>query len=361
MKKKITCLCLLVSTLSLLGCSAKQNIPADSDSYVKSLAWKDNFRVLQLTDIHWNFTTDIPLQKAFLKATIEDANPDLLIITGDSTLDANEEIVTTLYDFIDSFEIPFAVTFGNHDRQGTFSPRWLSNLLLNEKNSLYTEVEDNLTGKSNYVIDLLTGGKKIAWQLFLLDSNSYSYTGFDYEYTYDYIHQDQVDWYEAQAERSKFVNGAYAPSAFYFHIPLWEWAYAYEKNPQGELGEIQEKSTYTVKGLTDGKDPIKFWVGNSPSALFDEAVARNGKAFFCGHDHSNDWGTTYTNSDGHQGYVSYGVKSGRELYYGKNSEGRDITGGSLFVLHQNESWDLTHLYVNTDNLSDIASRSISHA
>jgi hypothetical protein len=359
MKKNSIWLALLVSSLSLMGCSQKTDVPLDSDAYVKTLAWKEGFKVLQLTDIHWNFTTDIPAEKAFLKATINKAAPDLLMITGDSTLDANEEIVTTLYDFINSFNIPFAVTFGNHDRQGTFSHAWLRNLLLNESNSLYTEIADSLTGNSNYVIDLSTSENKIAWQLFLVDSNSYSYTGFDVKYTYDYIHQDQVDWYAAQAERSKLVDGAYAPSAFYFHIPLWEWYYAYEKNPQGDLGEIHEKSTYSVPALT--KEPIKFWVGNSPSALFNEAVARNGKAFYCGHDHSNDWGSYYTNGDGLKGFVSYGVKSGRELYYAQNDAGRDITGGSLMTLHADQSWELSHIYVNSDNLQDIEVRSLPHA
>lgn len=361
MKKNIMRLCLFIASLSLAGCVSKQTPPLDSENYVKTLSWKEGFKILQLTDIHWNFTTDIPKQKAFLKATIDYASPDLIMITGDSVLDANQEIVATLYDYINSFAIPFGVTFGNHDRQGTFSPAWLTNLLESESNSLYTEVKDGIQGRSNYVLDLVDGNKKIAWQLFALDSNSYSYAGFDYKYAYDYIRQEQVDWYIAQADRAKTVNGFYAPSVFYFHIPLWEWVYAYYRTPQGNLGEIHEKSTYTVKGLTDGKEPVKFWVGNIHSALFDEAAKRKAQAFYCGHDHSNDWGSYYTNADGNRAFVGYGVKSGRELYYAQNNEGRDMTGGSLMSLHADQSWDLEHIYVNTDQLSDIETRSLTHA
>ena len=79
-----------------------------------------DFIVLQLTDIHWNYSTNIKEASAYLSNTIKVAKEraghiDLLEITGDSLLVANKKIATTIYDLIDSWDIPWAFTFGNHD------------------------------------------------------------------------------------------------------------------------------------------------------------------------------------------------------------------------------------------------------
>jgi predicted MPP superfamily phosphohydrolase len=337
----------LVATL--FSCS-NSTVSNSSSNYVKSLpSYYDGFRVLQLTDIHWNFTTDMVKQSAYLTAVKNATTPDLIMITGDSTLTANEEIANTLYDLIDSWQIPYAFMWGNHDYQGTWNPSWLYQRASKGKYSLYTHIEDQVSGDSNYVINLMDGSK-VAWQVYALDSNSYLYQK-GLSYAYDYIRDDQVEWYKAQADKAKADNGgSYPASLMYFHIPLWEWVYAYEKNPKGSFGEIHEKSTYDVPGLAD---KIPFWPGDVHSGIFDAAASRGTKAFYCGHDHSNDWGDYYTSESGNKAYVGYGVKSGRELYYAKADAGYDMTGGALTILHDNGAFDLKHVFVNTDDVTDI--------
>jgi hypothetical protein len=333
---------------ALFSCTSN-SVALDSTSYVKSLSYFNNFTILQLTDIHWNFTTDLSKQSKYLTAVKEAAHPDLIMITGDSTLTANEEIANTLYDLIDSWQIPYAFMWGNHDYQGTWSPAWIQARASKGKYALYTHVDDQVTGDSNYVINLMNGSK-VAWQIYAMDSNSYLYQG-GVSYPYDYIRDDQVAWYSAQADKAAQDNGGNYPSSLmYFHIPLWEWVLAYEKNPTGDFGEIHEKSTYSVPGLAD---KIPFWPGQVHSGIFDAAVARGNKAFFCGHDHSNDWGAYYTNEAGNRAYVGYGVKTGRELYYAKASQGYDMTGGAVIKLHDNGAYNLEHVFVNSDNLTDI--------
>lgn len=337
--------------VAMLSACSTPSVAKDSDVYAKTLdTYRSGFKILQLTDIHWNFTTDMVKQSAFLTAVVQRANPNLIMITGDSTLQANEEIADRLYNLFDSWNIPYGVSWGNHDRQGTWSPEWISKRATKGKNSLYNEIQDSVTGRSNYVINLRDSSKNLKWQIYSLDSNSYAPNGVSYSYAS--IDQTQVDWYTAQAEKAKTEAGDYVPSALYFHIPLWEWVYGYRLDKEGVIGQIHEKSTYSVPGLTADDEKIPFWVGKEHSDLFSAAASRGAKAFYCGHDHSNDWGTTYTDEAGDSAFVGYGVKSGRELYYTKTTAGYDQTGGSIMTLRDDGSFTLIHLYVNTDNLGE---------
>jgi hypothetical protein len=259
MKKHYIYASALFLAATLFSCS-NSSISYDSPVYTKSLPYSDGFRVLQLTDIHWNFTTDMVKQSAYLTAVVQAAGPDLIMITGDSTLTANEEIANTLYDLVESWKIPYAFMWGNHDYQGTWNPAWLYARASKGKYALYTHVDDKLSGDSNYVINLVSDSK-VAWQVYAMDSNSYLYQG-GLSYAYDYIRDDQVEWYKAQADKAKSDNGgSYPSSLMYFHIPLWEWVLAYQKDQsagKSGFGEIHEKSTYDVPGLADG---IHFWPG----------------------------------------------------------------------------------------------------
>ena len=356
MSKKTFVVTGLLLLLSLSSCGSNA-IRMDSDDYVKTIdSYQDGFKILQLTDIHWNYTTDFAKQSEYLTAIVKLAKPNLIMVTGDSTLNANKEIADKLYDLIDSWKIPYGITWGNHDRQGTWNPTWISERASKGTYSLYDEVEDSVTGRSNYVINLRKNNE-LKWQIYSLDSNSYAYDG-GIKYHYDYIHDDQVDWYSAQAEKAKDEKGSYVPSVFYFHIPLWQWYHAYKSTAETKgLGEIHENATYVVEGLNDD-DPMPFWPGSQSSKLFSTATKKNAKAFYCGHDHSNDWGELYT-EDGGTAYIGYGVKSGRELYNGVSDAGYDITGGAVMTLHDDGSYDLEHLYVNTDDYADVHSVSIS--
>lgn len=344
----------LFLSATLFSCSSP-SIANDSDAYLTDSAltpaYHDGFKILQLTDIHWSFSTDTVVQKRFLDKVVSTAQPDLIILTGDQLLDANEELANQLYDEVDSWKIPYAITWGNHDLQGTWSPEWMSARAGRGKYSLYRELNDSLTGRSNYVINLKEGSTT-KWQVYCIDSNSYV-SGLA-KYGYDYIRDDQVAFYEAQTAKAGNV-----PNALYFHIPLWEAVMAWKDHSftsgitkeKGMLGEIHEKATYTVKGLSDvygqnGKIP--FWPGESHSGIFEAGLKHNLKAAYCGHDHSNDWGCFYQNV-----YLGYGVKSGRELYAYTKADGAayDRTGGSIMTLHDGGAFELTHLFVDTDDLS----------
>lgn len=360
MKTHLSRAVLLLPLVFLSSCAAPKSVQI-SDYIDTDVAFKENFRLLQLTDIHWSVNTDPIKQGAYLSKVVEITNPDFIMITGDLLLGATTSTAETLINTISGWNKPFGITWGNHDREGEYSPTWLSNLVSNAKNSHYHELNDDVFGRSNYVISLMnkTTGKA-AWNIYSIDSNSYPASSTGLYYDYDVIHDDQVDWFNKVADYSATQNGYTVPGLAYFHIPLWQWMYSYLQNQKGLMGEILESSTYSMaptelkqKFVAAGL-PLKFWPGYKDTHFFDAGVSKGVKGFFCGHDHSNDWGGTYSTTSGQSAYVGYGVKSGTELYYahGSNTRGYlrdyDLIGGSLSTLHGDGTFDLTHYYVQND-------------
>ena len=327
-------------TPALFSCSGPQAALSD---YVSDLSYSDGYKILQLTDIHWTYETDIAFQSAYLTSIVDYAKPDFIMATGDQFLGANEATVNTLYSLFDSWKIPWSLTWGNHDRQGLYPVDFPEQRLLSGdyEHCYYKSPSDDVYGRSNYVIDLKNGSGDLKWQIYALDSNSYHYSGSGV-YGYDVIHSDQIAWYEQEADAAK-IGGAYVPSVAYFHIPLWQLEYAVTDKGglrSRQWGELAEPKTSDVEGL--GTD-MQTWPGYVDSGFFAAAKTHGTKAMFFGHDHDDDYAAVY---DGLM--IGYGIKSGTSLYYGVTSAGYDMIGGSLMTLHDDGSYLCTRYYVAAD-------------
>jgi 3',5'-cyclic AMP phosphodiesterase CpdA len=305
--------------ISLSGCSSTSS--PSLDDYVSELGYEDGFTILQWTDLHWSIETDREEEKRYLSAAFEaakEASPskriDLLMITGDLALISSKSVLEDEFSFIRSLNVPFGVSWGNHDKQGTYSLSYLDSLASSGQ-SIYKNVDDDVHGRSNYVVNIMDGNT-VKWQVFSLDSNSYEPSGA--LYSYDYIHDDQVEWFK---EESKDV-----PSLCYFHIPLLEW------------GDSKNDTT-GLKSKEKWEEYEKECPSPKRSKLFEEAKKSGVQGMFCGHYHSNDYVSTY---DGV--VLGYGVKTGKELYYAHSStRDIDLIGGSLVILHD-DSFELKHVY-----------------
>lgn len=358
-------LAVLVLLPLLASCGKVDEITAASyfaDNGKSDLLFHEGYKVLQLTDIHWSVNTNTKEQSEYLTRVVKEANPDFIMFTGDSLLGGTTSLGEKLLSTIESWKIPYAVTWGNHDREGDYSPAWLSQLWSKGEYSYYNEVKDDVFGRSNYVIPLKKDDGKSAWNLYSIDSNSYPESFSGAYYDYDVIHDDQISWFKEVAKKSTDDNGGTAvPSLAFFHIPLYQWLYSYcdevRLNREPAMGEILEESyfelapedivkLYESVGLKN--TDIKSWPGYKDTGFFDAGVTNGVKGFFCGHDHSNDWGDFYTDSAG-SAYIGYGVKTGRELYYAHSEKrGTDMIGGSLMTLSSAGTYKVEHIFVPVD-------------
>ena len=176
MKNKLSLL-LATSFLLLTACGSQAKTYLESD-YILELPYQENFRVLQLTDLHISDKDNQDRHYAFMDLTITDSQPNLIVVTGDLFTFASKNTAKKLFSYLDSHNVPWTVTFGNHDEQCLFSVEWLTNYLTNYgSNCIFKDlIDDDVYGNCNFVINLMKNDT-VFEQIFIVDSNRYNYGG----------------------------------------------------------------------------------------------------------------------------------------------------------------------------------------
>lgn len=255
-------------------------------------------KVLQLTDLHigggYLSRHEDMRALAIAYGAIQATKPDLIVITGDIAcarahlaLSRNNlncfRIVT---DMLEKTGIPYAITFGNHDSDGkaTHKRRELAEYLVSRQHSVMVTNEETevITGFSNYLVKLRNYDGKLNSVVFLLDSNEYIKA--ENRKTYDYIHADQVEWYEKETKRINAEERRNVPSHVFFHIPIREYNDAWNAVTKAE------RSAVYYYGSRDEEISCS----KMDSLLFSKVLElQSTKALYCGHDHLNDFSVRY--------------------------------------------------------------------
>ena len=341
--KKVICLILLLCVLfSLTACSgASKEKQYSVKEYRTTMEFHEDFKILQLTDLHFGIESDIELQLGMVKKAINEANPDLIILTGDNFMYASKKIVYNLISTINAEcnaltekngrLTKFAITYGNHDNQGDYPRYYLNEVvksftapdgeeIAQKKYGAFVDYEnDNVFGFTNYYIDLVDDRSKdagtvdVKYRIHMIDSNTYHFTGF--KYSYDVIHNDQLDhavkiYNEATADKD------YIGMAF-FHIPFHEYQTMKEQYDSAEnkaligQGEMRE-------------DALSGYENNGAYSKLREA---NIIYFSVGHDHTN-YGDYIFNASSEnikdKAVLSFGVKATNQLYHDTDMIGYKI-------------------------------------
>ncbi len=304
MKYKLKQLLSAAFILPLVACSSVKTYALED--YEINMDFKnDSFKIMQLTDIHLGVEIDNVKEMNQIKKYVDNNNPDLIIITGDSFLDANKSIVKYFFSMFDSFEVPFAFTYGNHDLQGTYNSEFIHETISKCKYAKYVDYpDDNLFGRTNYYINLNKNNNTL-YRLYIIDSNSYKFQTIDY--SYDIIHDDQLE----HIKKINAKNPCFGLS--FFHIPLVEYQETYDRYIKGEVsgqGENREQS----------------WPGYVNNDALKKLYEANIRASFVGHDHINYSDVVYDKFD-EDFILSYGVKATTAIY-----SDDDIIGCKMITL-----------------------------
>ena len=110
MKKKGLLLFSSIVALCLTAC----NKGHDAGDYVLELDYTKDYRILQLTDTHIGDKDNTQLHYDFIDLTIKEANPDLIVITGDVFTFASKGTAKEFLKFIDDHGVNWTLVFGNH-------------------------------------------------------------------------------------------------------------------------------------------------------------------------------------------------------------------------------------------------------
>lgn len=301
-----------VFAMTLTGCS---NVKHDVKEYILSANYTQDYRILQLTDTHLGDKDNLEKHFEFMKLTIEESKPNFIVVTGDLFTFASKSTAKRFFKFLDSFDVDWTVTFGNHDEQCYFSVDWLTGYLNNYgSHCKFIDIQDDdVQGNANFAINLMLGND-IFEQLIVMDSNRYYFGNY---FGYDFFKQDQIDWYSSLVDYTTSLNhGEVVPSLMFYHIPLPEVNDAWDKAQSGEATLV-----YGKKGEKSCSPEI--------NSGFYKVIKDKGstKGMYFGHDHYNDFIVNYEGID-----FGYGIKSTDRIYYDE-----EMMGGRTIVLHDDHS------------------------
>lgn len=265
------------------------------------------FKIMLIGDLHekYDMNTEKAAEKvedmhALLTKAVEQLNPDLVVYLGDNAWADDKmrmrSVISRILYPVSVKDIPFALVFGNHDRECGVSLEEQTRLYNEHDNCNLYNADDSITGYGNYNI-LVKASKSDdnVLNLWFMDSNNLAENR---ELSkYDWVHQDQIDWYRKTALELKEKNGGKVIPALHFqHIPVpEEYELLREAKPYERLDSVPghgkwSNKNYVLKETVEGylgEGPCTPCVNSGQFAAWKEIGDVIG-AFF-GHDHMNDF------------------------------------------------------------------------
>jgi 3',5'-cyclic AMP phosphodiesterase CpdA len=197
----------------------------------------------------------------FVKLSIEETKPDLVILSGDIVEDSragdigiddesgregvtvkndyaatleNTKIATdNILSIINDAKIPFAVTQGNNDYgSGVTNEDWLK-IYSSYEYSLAKDESNDSTGRIDYNLEILGSDGAAVFNLWLMDTGKNS------------VNDEQIAWYESESNALKEANGGKAVPSFVFqHIPVGDMGNLFEECNFWDEGAVSEGGKY---------------------------------------------------------------------------------------------------------------------
>ncbi len=268
------------------------------------------FTIMSLGDLHERFLSEHPERRKkredmhnLVKMGILAFKPDLIVLMGDTLMDEDyspdfsifkKEIREVLKPILDS-GIPFCYVLGNHEHD-----MHQEDLIV----TAYSEIEtcigknDISAPRGNFNCNILvknSAGTEDILNLWFIDSNNVCEN--QELSAYDWVHKDQIEWYENKVQEIKDAhNGKTIPAILFQHIPVPEEyellrpAKPYELPVSVEGHHKLKKNRYVLKDGVDG------YLGEGPcTPMINEGQFESWKkmgdvkAAFFGHDHLNDF------------------------------------------------------------------------
>lgn len=205
------------------------------------------FKIMQITDIQ-EIPDVSPDTIKLINAALEEEKPDLVVLTGDqikgygvsykgkgdALIESVAETVGKLLKPVTDRHIPFAVTFGNHDRQVGISNKDQFEKIYKASPGCVGEQAEGIDGGGTYNIPILSSdGERTAFNLYLFDSGTDAKGG-----GYEPFDPQIIDWYRKKRDELKAQNGDYIPSLVFQHIPMFEHYNVLKRVGKREKGAI---------------------------------------------------------------------------------------------------------------------------
>lgn len=275
-----------------------------------NLKFKDGkFTILSLGDLHEKMfiqshddrkrTEDM---HNLIEMGIKAFKPDLIVLLGDTCCEHDDSEgfadykrgLTRILKPILQSKIPFAYVLGNHEHD-THQEQLIAEAFSEYETCLAYNDKDSVDDLSYNLLVKSSDGKEDILNLWFIDSNNLVENSSPVQY--DYVHEDQIEWYEKKARQIKDEhNGKTIPAILFQHIPVCEEYDLLREAKPCELpiavkGHNTRSNKFYVK-----KDGVEGYLGEGPCApdqnhgqFSSWKKVGDVKAAFFGHDHLNDF------------------------------------------------------------------------
>ena len=277
---------------------------------MKELRFKNGkFKIMQIADIQENYQLN-PDTIKLISLALDKEKPDLVVLTGDQIQgysgcylkDAEMKVMHVIDEFIAPIKernIPFAVTFGNHDDDCKCSRQLQMEHYTSFDNCVYAEPRCE-EDPGTFAITVKNSEDKDALAIYLFDTGKAVMNGA----SFPPVKKEQIEWYQEKRDSFKDTVGDYLPGIVFQHIPVPEYFDIINKVNFFTKGRVEayksRKNTfYSLDKETLAKGCFMYEAPAAPdinAGQFD-ALKEKGDIFamYVGHDHNNSF---YKNLDG---------------------------------------------------------------
>lgn len=269
------------------------------------------FKIMQIAD-----TQEIPAVSPDTLSLINNAldreKPDLVIFTGDQIKGYSkkfkkdpaiiESTIDILVEPIAKRNIPFMVTYGNHDAQCGIDNRGQYKFYAKYDNFISGDLRNaDDVGTADIQIYSSTEDKPV-FELYIIDSHGKAKDGAGYAP----VDKKQIEWYVSRREQLKAENGDYLPSLVFQHIPVPEFFDVIKKVPKGTKGAVPaygaHENEYFVlndETIVEGGFMLESPASTDVNTGEFEAMSEKGDVLgiYVGHDHNNSFVVKYKGVD----------------------------------------------------------------
>ncbi len=304
-------------------------------------------KIVTMTDVHigggWMSYKKDRMAINAVAAMINGEKPDLVVVTGDIAYPVpfqsgtfNNKLSAKLFiALMERLEVPYTVTFGNHDTESYsyFSRKSIGKLYSDDSlnYSLFSVGPEDVDGVGNHIIHVKNTKGDFVQELVFIDSHSYTDGDiFGIFWKYDNVHQNQVDWYEQKIKAAQAVTPE-VKSLVFMHIPLVEFKNAYDEYLANNCNDTAD-TKYVTGGIGE-KDPY-IYCGMNEDNLFEKMLELGStQGVFCGHDHLNNLVLNYKGIN-----FSYNYSVDYLAYVGISKKG-DQRGCAVLTVNPDGSYE----------------------
>ena len=246
----------------------------------------EDFVILNLTDTHFSdydyrFFTSFEVTANIVRL-VNSVKPDLITVSGDIVCaDSTVASIQRITNLLDSFGIPWAPVFGNHDGEGNADLNYLADVMMSGEYCVMKKGDPEM-GVGNYIINIVEEGSgKIVETVFMMDTHS------------SHLNDKQIKWFNFCAQAINELCDNSSEISVIYHIPNAEYQFAYDAAWNEEAGKWNEE--YNAYGEWNEKICCpRDAQGNAvTNGFFDVAKSVGVKHILCGHEHMNNFSVEY--------------------------------------------------------------------